>query len=105
MWRALVLGLVLLAGCSSDAGLEKIERLEEDLERAREKNRELNEQMASCVETRKLLEAKMAAQKKVDETIEEARRAPAPSGESPPPLAPPKPRRRCDPGDPLCSEL
>lgn len=104
MWRALSFCLMLLVGCGSDVAPGQVGRLEKDLEQAKKKNRELNEQVASCLETRKLLEAELAAQKKLDDTLKGTEAIPS-AAESARPPTPTKPRPRCDPGDPLCSEI
>ena len=47
---------MLLFACGSDADQKKIERLEAELKQAHTKQTDLNQQLASCLESRLLME-------------------------------------------------
>ena len=97
MRRAWFLASMLALGCDSEKGhVDKVERLEQELKEAHVKERELHAELASCLESKTLLQ-----NRRTTEPSDAGAPKPAPS---PSAIPAPPPRLRCDPRDPLCEE-
>lgn len=94
--RVWFLASLLALGCDADNGHnDRVERLERELEEAHVKERELHAELASCLESKVLLQHRAAEPTDAGAPKPATRPSTIPQPPSPP---------RCDPRDPLCEE-